>query len=82
MKVLIVGYGSIGKKHAEILNKINKIKKIYILTKQRLTKKFNKCKSYKDIIKIDPDYIIISSVTTNHYKDLKFINENLKKKLS
>ncbi len=81
MRVLIIGYGSIGKKHAEILSQINRVKEIFILTKQTFPKKFYKCKTYKDIIKIDPDYIIVSSVTTNHYKDLKFINENLKNKV-
>ena len=36
--VLIVGFGSIGKRHAHILSKIREIKKIYILTKQKIKK--------------------------------------------
>ena len=31
MNVLIIGYGNVGKHYIEILNKINNIKKIYIL---------------------------------------------------
>ena len=38
MKVLIIGYGSIGKRHADILSKNKKIKEIKILTKQKLIK--------------------------------------------
>ena len=42
MEVLIIGYGSAGKRHAKILNSLNKIKKIFIKTNQKL-------KSYKKI---------------------------------
>ena len=43
MKALIIGYGSIGKKHAEILYRNKKIKKIYVFSKQPIPKKFNTC---------------------------------------
>ncbi len=79
-KVLIVGYGSIGKKHARILKKLNIVSKIYVLTKQNC-KKFIKIKNFKEIKNIDPDYIIIASRTSDHYKHLLLIEKILKNKI-
>ena len=79
-KVLIVGYGSIGKKHARILKKLNIVSKIYVLTKQKC-KKFIKIKNFKEIKNIDPDYIIIASRTSDHYKHLLLIEKILKNKI-
>ena len=79
-KVLIVGYGSIGKKHARILKKLNIVSKIYVLTKQKC-KKFIKIKNFKEIKNIDPDYIIIASRTSDHYKHLLLIEKTLKNKI-
>tara|TARA_B100000401_G_C52790588_1_gene713175 strand:- start:348 stop:1259 length:912 start_codon:yes stop_codon:yes gene_type:complete len=81
MKALIIGYGSIGKKHAEILYRNKKIKKIYVFSKQPIPKKFNTCKNYKSILSINPDYIIISTATSKHIKNLKIIDQNLKNKI-
>jgi predicted dehydrogenase len=81
MKVLILGYGSIGKKHSKILSKNKKVKQIYIFSNQKIPKKFFPCKSYDDILSINPDYIVIASITTNHYKHLKFINKNFINKI-
>ncbi|MDC0617568.1 Gfo/Idh/MocA family oxidoreductase [Candidatus Pelagibacter ubique] len=81
MKVLIIGYGSVGRKHSEILSKNKIVKEIYIYSSQKIPKKFFPCKTYAEILAIDPDYIIISSVTTNHFKHLKFINKSFKNKI-
>lgn len=45
MNVLIIGYGSAGKRHANVLNLSRKIKNIYIKTNQKLksNKKFIFC---------------------------------------
>ena len=73
-KALIIGYGSIGRKHHEILKKIKKIDEIFIFTSQKNIKKsINKL---SDIKIINPDFIIISSTTNTHYKYLNFINSN------
>lgn len=79
IKILIIGYGSIGKKHERILTSINKNNQIFILTSQNIKKK-NIIKDISEIKKINPDYIVICSQTSDHYKQLKYIEENLKKK--
>jgi CMP-N,N'-diacetyllegionaminic acid synthase len=73
--VLIVGYGSIGRRHADILNRVLKIKKIYILTKQ-ICKKFNTIKNLEQAKLVNPDYIIICSNTADHLHHLLFFEKN------
>lgn len=75
MICLIVGYGSIGRRHAKIINKLNLFKKIYVLTRQELPIYLNKCLTIKEVKNINPDYIIIASETSKHFNQLKFINE-------
>lgn len=77
-KALIIGYGSIGRRHHEILKKIKKVDEIFIFTSQKNIKKsINKL---SDIKIINPDFIIISSTTNTHYKYLNFINSNFTNK--
>lgn len=78
-KVLIIGYGSIAKKHIKSLKKIKSIKCIYLYSRRKIKYK-NYINSYKEIIKINPDYFLITSETSNHYKYLKFIIENFHNK--
>ena len=49
MICLIVGYGSIGRRHAKIINKLNLFKKIYVLTRQELPIYLNKCLTIKEV---------------------------------
>lgn len=76
----IIGYGSIGKLHYKILKKLNYFEKIYICTKQSLNNKLT-INSIKKIPLINPDYILICSPTALHYKQLIFLNHNIKKKI-
>lgn len=78
IKVLIIGFGSMGRKHYEVLKKITN--NITILTKQ---KKINhkRITLVKDILKLDPDYIVISCETIKHYNFIRFIEKNLKNKI-
>ena len=64
-KILIYGYGSIGKKHKIALKKINYRFKFYHFDSKKLYTK-------QDLLKIDPDLIIISTPTYLHYQNLKF----------
>ncbi len=79
LKVLVIGYGSIGKKHCEILKKISS--SIHVLTKQKV-KNFNKIISLKKAKDLNPDYIVIASKTNTHFRFIKFIEKNfLNKKI-
>lgn len=80
MQVLLIGYGSIGKRHADILKGITKIKKLDVVTNQNISL----CKTYKRIEDVDIakyDYYIISSETYKHYNQLKYLENNLRRKI-
>jgi len=77
--VLIIGYGSIGKRHAKILRNRFKFKNIIIFTKQKL-KNFKTINKLSDVKKLDPFYIVIASVTSLHFKHLKYIEKNFSNK--
>lgn len=79
MNVLIIGYGSAGKRHATILSSYKKIKNIYIKTKQKIAsyRKFNFITKIQDI---NPDLIVIANETNKHrsvcnYIEKKFVNK-------
>jgi predicted dehydrogenase len=78
IKVLIIGFGSMGRKHYNVLKNITN--NITIFTKQ---KKINHkiITSLKDIPKLDPDYIVISCETAKHYSFIKYIEKKLKNKI-
>ncbi len=80
MKVLIIGYGSIGKRHYEILSSLKNINCVDIVTKQNIQniKSFQKL---SDINNLDIyDYFVISSETSKHYEQLKYVCKNVKNK--
>ena len=79
-KVLIIGFGSIGKRHASILKNFKMVSDIYILSRSnpKIFKTINKLSQIKEI---DPDYIIICSRTSDHFKHLKYIEKNMTKKI-
>ena len=79
-KVLIIGYGSIGRKHAQLLKRFKNIKDIFIFSNQKDIG-FKKIRKISEVKKIQPDYIIISSRTSEHYKNLLYIERNLKNKI-
>jgi predicted dehydrogenase len=74
----IVGYGSIGRKHHQILKKLNKKFIFYINTKQKGVD--NSVQSLEEFSKIDLDYIIISNPTSQHYQTLKFLDKKFTQK--
>ena len=80
MKVLIIGYGSIGKRHYEVLSKFSQIKLINLITKQEI----DNIKVFKFLEDVDDintyDYFVIASETNKHFEQLKFLEENVKNK--
>ncbi len=73
MKVVIVGYGSIGKRHYKILKSIDGVQSISVVTNQKLDDmvSFRKLSDINDLNKYD--YFIISSETVKHYEQLKYL---------
>ena len=79
LNALIIGFGSIGRKHYQILKKMNIFKNIYVLTNQKkYNNKFLADTRYID--NINPSYIIISSKTNEHYSHLKSLEKKFKNK--
>jgi predicted dehydrogenase len=80
LKVLIIGFGSIGKRHYEVLSKLPQIQSIDLVTKQCIKNK--KCYIELDTVEniSQYDYFIIASETNKHFTQLKFLEETVKDK--
>ena len=77
-KIIIIGYGSIGKKHCKTLKKFNV--DYYVVSTQKNIKE--KQIKYTDIKKINPDYVLIASPTSKHLKDLIAVDKLIKNKVT
>lgn len=76
---LVIGYGSIGKRHANILNEMNEINNVSVLSNQR-DLPFDTITSLEKIPNLKPDYVIIASNTSLHFEQLCFLNKILMEK--
>lgn len=76
MKALIIGFGSIGKKHFEAIKDIYEIE--FITTQKLKNHKTHTNLEQANLNKFD--LFIISNPTSKHYQTLKFINDNVKNK--
>tara|TARA_B100000029_G_scaffold516583_1_gene631434 strand:- start:104 stop:1015 length:912 start_codon:yes stop_codon:yes gene_type:complete len=79
ISALVIGYGSIGKRHVEILVKRNIVSTIAILSGQK-NLPYKTISSLDEISSLNPDYIVIASPTNKHFIQLKYIEENFKEK--
>ena len=72
IRILIVGLGSIAKKHLNALRKLNVDAEIYALRSSKLTGDWPGIISIYSIdeLKGSPDFIIISNPTIHHYQAL------------
>ena len=77
-RVLISGYGSMGRRHAKILSRLVKKKNITILTNQKLSN-FRTIKNLQSLAKINPSYIVIRNPTSDHINKIQYIEQNFKK---
>jgi CMP-N,N'-diacetyllegionaminic acid synthase len=82
-KILIVGFGSIGKRHFSILKELLPDADFTIVTKQKVNdNKVSVFQNLEDIKNLQSfDYIVISSETYKHYSQLKFITEQVNEKI-
>ncbi|MFW0713414.1 Gfo/Idh/MocA family protein [Aliarcobacter butzleri] len=81
MKVLIIGFGSIGKRHYDVLSKLSEVQSIGLVTKQNIENKicYKKLEVVNNINQYD--YFVIASETNKHFEQLKFLEQNVKNKL-
>ena len=77
--VLISGYGSIGRRHVNILSKLVKKKNLTILTNQKVSN-FRTIKTLKALNEVNPHYIVICNPTNDHLNKIRFIEKNCKNK--
>ena len=77
MKVLVVGFGSIGKRHYEILTTILGVNNVFVVTRRyaSIVNKFGSLESVDGIG--DYDYFVIASKTAEHHRDLVYINSRV-----
>jgi len=80
MDILIIGYGSAGKRHAKILSLSKKIKNIYIKTNQKI-KSYKKFKFINKINNLNPELIVVANETFKHYSTCKFLEEKFHNKI-
>ncbi|TXE81321.1 Gfo/Idh/MocA family oxidoreductase [Campylobacter peloridis] len=79
MKALIIGFGSIGKKHFLAMKNLNY--EIDIISKHYDK---NDIKTYKNFNQVNLNYydlFVICNVTTKHFDTLKYIDEKVKNKI-
>lgn len=72
---LVIGYGSIGKKHAKILKSLKEVDEVVVLTSQQKIP-YRKISSFNEIKRLNPFYITIASPTNKHYEQLRFLEKN------
>ena len=79
LSALVIGYGSIGKRHADILNLMDTIGKVAVLSSQDYLP-YETITSLEEIPKLNPNYIVVASNTTLHHEQLVFLEKNLQGK--
>ena len=78
MNALIIGYGSIGKRHCKVLEQI--CSRIELVTSQNVANK----KCYKNLREVNLgefDYLVVATPTNTHFEILNFLDENVKGKI-
>ena len=81
MKVLIIGYGSIGKRHYEVLSSFKEIESIDLVTKQDIENIvcYRHLGSVTNISQYN--YFIIASETNKHFEQLSYLENTVVNKL-
>ena len=81
MKVLLIGYGSIGKRHYEVLSAIGSVTQIDVVTAQILSEltTYGSIEQVKNLE--DYGYIVIASETYKHHDQIEYLENNTKSKI-
>ena len=74
-KALVIGYGSIGKRHTEVLREMGVFSSIVVLSSQK-NLPYETITSMTEIPFLNPDYFVIASPTSMHYKQLRFLEDH------
>ena len=77
--ILVCGYGSIGRRHVNILSRLVNRKNITVLTNQKI-KNYKTIKKFQELNGLDPNYIVICNPTADHINKIKFIEKNFTNK--
>lgn len=77
---LVIGYGSIGRRHVEILSKHEKVSEVFVLSSQQ-DLKVNRLNNIEEALEINPDYFVISSPTSQHINYINSLNNLFSNKL-
>ncbi len=78
LKILIIGYGSIGKRHAQVLQEYFSNTNITLISSQNLPNAYPNLESLPNIHAFD--YYIISSPTAHHLAHLSYLDSQVKHK--
>ncbi len=80
LKALVIGYGSIGKRHSDVLKSMNIIDEVTVMSKQNNVP-YKTIKTVEKIKELDPSYIVVASNTYLHYEQLCFLEKILRDKI-
>ncbi len=74
MKVVLIGFGSSGKRHVKNLINMG-IRNIILFRRLKKGNEFNlnEISDFDEIIRINPDFVIVSNPTAFHFETLKFL---------
>ena len=76
LTAFVIGYGSIGKRHVDILNEMDEFNRVAVLSSQTGLP-YETITSLENIPGLNPDYVVIASPTTQHCPQLKFLEAHL-----
>jgi len=81
LKVLIIGYGSIGKLHASILASMPSVAQLHIVSRHSPTNKFQTYPNLEAVPNLNTyHYLIICTETANHYQQLQYLETKIQNK--
>lgn len=78
-KVLVIGYGSIGKRHTKVLESMDMVGEVSVLSQQE-NLPYRTIRRLEDVKEVDPDYMVIASNTSLHYLQLCYLEEQFRGK--